>query len=100
MVLNVVKFHEEAARLRKDATRRSPEGAVADISSLVFRFRNLESKAKKELCEVILRLDLATQHARQLGKIICDPALKKHFDDELLMIEELLQLARDKTLKL
>jgi hypothetical protein len=100
MVLNVVDFHEKASRVRKDATRRSVEGAVADIPGLVARAKGLQSKARTELHDAILMLDLAAQHARQLGKIIRDPALKKRFDDELLTIEELLQLARDKTMEL
>jgi hypothetical protein len=99
VVLNVVNFHEKASRFRKDATRPSPEGAV-DIPSLVSRVESLRSKARTELHDAILMLDLAAQRARQLGDIISDPALKKHFDDELLIIEELLQLARDKTSQL
>jgi hypothetical protein len=105
MVLNVVNFHEKASRFRKHATRRSPERPVADIPSadipgLVSRAKGLQSKARTELHDAILMLDLAAQHARQLGKIIRDPALKKRFDDELLTIEELLQLAWDKTSQL
>jgi len=105
MVLNVVNFHEKASRFRKHATWRSPQGAVADIPGadipgLVARAKGLQSKARTELGDAILMLDLAAQHARQLGKIIRDPALKKRFDDELLTIEELLQLARDKTSQL
>jgi hypothetical protein len=100
MVLNVVNFHEKASRFRKGATRRSPEGAVPDIPTLVSRVQGLQSKARTELHDAILMLDLAVQHARQLGKIIRDPARKKRFDDELLTIEQLLQLARDKTMEL
>jgi hypothetical protein len=100
MVLNVVDFHEKASRFRKNAPRRSAEGAVADIPSLVARAKGLQLKARTELHDAILMLDLAAQHARQLGKIIRDPALKKRFDDELLTVEELLQLARDKTMEL
>jgi hypothetical protein len=99
-MLNVVKFEEEAARFRKAATRPSPQGAVADIPSLVSRFRHLESKAKRELSDAILLLDLAVWHARQLVKTLGDPALKKLSEDDLLIIEELLQLARDKVLQL
>ena len=94
-MLNVVKFEEEAARFRKGVTRRSPEGTVADIPSLVSRFKYLESKAKRELSDVILLLDLAVRHARKLIGILDDPALEKLCKGDLLIIEELLQLARD-----
>jgi hypothetical protein len=100
MVLNVVNFHEKASRFRKEATRRSPKGAAADIPSLISRVSGLRSKAKTELHDSILMLDLAVQQARQFGKIIRDPARKKRFEDELLTIEELLRLARDKTMEL
>ncbi|MGA9089221.1 MAG: hypothetical protein WB420_08960 [Bradyrhizobium sp.] len=99
-MLNVVKFEEQATRFRKGATRRSPERAVADISGMVSRFRELESKVKTELHGVIFLLDLAVQHARKLVKILNDPALEKLCKDDLLMIEELLQLARDMTRQL
>ena len=100
MVLNVVNFHENASRFRKDRTRRSAEGAVADIPSLILRVDGLRSKARMELHDAIVVLDLAVQQAHQLGKIVGDPALKQRIDDELLTIEELLQLARDKTSQL
>jgi hypothetical protein len=99
-VLNVVDFPQRASRYRWRATRRSPEDAVAGICGLVFRFRSLESKAKRELHDAILLLDLAAQHARQLVKAIGDPVLKRLLEGDLLMIEELLQLAREKTLRL
>jgi hypothetical protein len=97
-VLNVVDFPQRASRWR--ATRRSPEDAIADICGLVLRIRSLESKAKSELRDAILLLDLAAQHARQLVKAIGDPASKKLFEVDLRLIEELLQLARDKTSRL
>ena len=99
-MLNVIKFHESALRFRKDATRRSAKSAVADISILISRFAGLHSKARTELRDAIVLLGLAAQHARQVGQAILDPALKKHFDDELSRIDELLQLARDKTFRL
>ena len=99
-MLNVVDFPEKASRYRRRATRRSPEDAIADICGLVFRFKSLESKAKRELHDAILLLDLAAQQAHRLAKAIGDPALRKLFEDDLLIIEELLQLARDKTSRL
>ena len=99
-MLNVVDFPQRASRYRRRATRRSPEEGVADICGLVLRFKSLESKAKRELHDAILLLDLAAQHAHQLVKATNDPALRKLFEDDLLIIEELLQLAREKTLRL
>jgi hypothetical protein len=43
-------------------------------------------------------LDLAVRQTRRLIKAIRDPAMKKLLDDDLMIIEELLQLARHKTL--
>ncbi|MGZ5870924.1 MAG: hypothetical protein ACXWKP_02305 [Bradyrhizobium sp.] len=100
MVLNVVKFPKKAARFRWSATRPAPEAAVADISGLVSQIQSLQSKAKTDLRDAILLLDLAAQHARQLVKTISDPTLRKRLEDDLTIIEELLLLARDKTLHL
>jgi len=99
-VLNVVKFHEEASRLRGTTMKRGPEVAAADIPILIGRFSGLQSKAKTELRDAILLVDLAAQQARQLVRTINDPALKKLLEDDLLVIEELLQLARERTSRL
>ncbi len=100
MVLNVVNFPERTSCRRKSATRSPQERAVADISGLVSRFRGLESKAKRELREAIFLLDLTASRVHQLIKTIGDPALKKPFEDDLGLIEELLQIAREKTMRL
>jgi hypothetical protein len=99
VVINVVKFHEEASRLRRNTMRRGPDVA-ADIPGLMERFKGLQSKARTELRAAILLLDLAAQQAHQLVRTINDPALKKLLEDDHHIIEELLQLARGKTSRL
>jgi len=99
MVLKVVNLHEEASRHRRYAMKRGRQVAVAD-AGLMERFKGLQSKAKAELRDAILLLDLAAQQAHRLVRTIYDPALKKLIEDDLQIIEELLQLARDKTSRL
>lgn len=96
----VVNFRDKTAGRRESATRRAPQHDVADASDPGPRSRNLQSQAKVDLRGAALLLDLAVQQARQLGKSIRNPALRQQFDDGLEVIEELLRLARDKTLKL
>ena len=98
-MVNVVKFHEEASRRRRN-TNYGQELATAEISGLKDHFRNLQFKAKAELRDAILLLDLAAQQAHQLIRAINDPALKKLLKHDLSIIEELLQLARGKTSQL
>ncbi len=100
MVLNVVNFQEKASRLRESAARRSADDAIDVIPGLILRVDDLRQRARAELHDAIRMLDHAVQQAHQLGKIVGDPALKRRIDDELLTIEDLLQLARDKTVAL
>jgi len=94
-VRNVVEFHQEASRMRASAAGRAPEVAGADLPELVERFKGLHSKARTQLRDVILLLDLAVQQTRQLARTFDDPALKKLIEGELLVVENLLQAARE-----
>ncbi len=60
----------------------------------------LESKAKREIHVSILALDLAAQHARLMVLKMRDPAVKADFEAQIATIERLLEVARDKTMKL
>ena len=100
MVLNVVRFPRKTSRFRKKAMDASQERGLSDFPDLVSRFRGLESKAKRELHDAILLLDLAALHAQRLVRALGDSALKKTFEDDLKLIDELLRLAREKTLQL
>lgn len=101
MLFNVVNFHEEASRHRRYAMTRGRQVAAADLAGLMERFKGLQSKAKTELRDAILLLDLAAQQTHRLVRTISDPAaLKKLIGDDLQIIEELLRLAREKTSRL
>jgi len=100
MVLKVVNFHEEASRHRRYTMKRGRQVAAADLAGLMERFKGLQSKAKTDLRDAILLLDLAAQQAHRLVRAINDPALKKLIEGDLQIIEELLQLAREKTSRL
>lgn len=97
-MLTVVYFHEGETRLGNAQPPRSPEDAVADIHGVVCRFEGLQSREKTELRDATFLLDLAVRQTRRLIKTIRDPAMKKLLEDDLMIIEELLQLARHKTL--
>ncbi len=97
---NVVEFRQEASRIRTSAAGHRPEVAGADLPGLVERFDDLHWKARTQLRDVILLLDLAVQQTRQLAKVFDDPALKKLIEERLLVVENLLQVARDKMLQL
>jgi hypothetical protein len=97
-VLTVVYFHEGETRLGNAQPPRSPEDAVADIHGVVSSFEGLQSRVKTELRDATFLLDFAARQTRRLIKTIRDPAMKKLLEDDLMIIEELLQLARHKTL--
>ncbi len=99
-MINVVSFPERTSCRRKNATRSPQERAVPDISVLVSDFRGLELKAKRELHEAILLLDLTAVHVGRLVQTIADPVQKKLFEDDLRIIEQLLELARHKAMRL
>jgi hypothetical protein len=69
--------------------------AQADISDLTLRAAALQSNAKSGICQSILMLDIAVQHARVLAKQVRDPVAKQRFNAHVATIEELLQMARD-----
>jgi hypothetical protein len=98
-MLNVVSFRERAPRAR--GSRQRPLANVdADISELASSVSSQQSKAREAIHHAILVLDLATQHARQIAKRMCDPTARKIFDEQISIIEQLLQIARDMALKL
>jgi hypothetical protein len=98
MVPKVIDFNERVARSRMPAMRR-PEDSP-DMVNLVARFRHLQSRARTEIHDAILLLDLAVQHTHRLMLTIGDTAVRKALEDDLHVIEELLQLARNNTAQL
>lgn len=55
---------------------------------------------KEDLFRAVLLLDVAAQQADVLVKHITDPSRRKNFEAQIAAIQQLLQLARDLTLKL
>ena len=95
---NVVSFR--VARSRPSGSRPPPEALDADIAELASRVTNLQSKAREEIFQSILMLDLAAQQARQIARQICDPVVKQDFSAAITTIELLLQVARNMALRL
>jgi hypothetical protein len=93
-------FRDKASR---SGGLRQPHPALnvdADISELTLYIGNLQSKANGEIHNAILTLGLTAQHAREIGNRMCDPTAKKNFEEHILLIEQLLELARDVAIKL
>jgi hypothetical protein len=99
-MLNVIRFREKASHPDGSRRRHPPANVDADISALALRIGNLQSKANGEIHSAILMLGLAAQHAREIANRMCDPTAKKNFEEHILLIEQLLELARDVAIKL
>jgi hypothetical protein len=97
---NVIDFREKAPRIRGSRLQRQPANLDADISELVCRIVSLQSKAKGEIDNAVMMLDLAAQHARQIAGHVCDPKVKSDFDEHVAIIDQLLRTARKMALKL
>jgi hypothetical protein len=74
--------------------RRQPEQAGVDSCELASYIAGLQSKAMGEIRNTSLVLHLAAQQAREISRIIRDPASPNDFDRHLSSIEQLLQLVR------
>ena len=90
---NVVSFR--VAQPRASRLRPPPESLDAGIAEMISRVTHLRSKAKDEIFQSILMLDIAAQHAREIARQIGDPAAKENLNAKIATIEQLLQLARD-----
>jgi hypothetical protein len=98
-MLNVVEFRKREPH-RGSMPQHLPADAVADVSELASRIVDMQSKAKGDICNAIVMLDVSAKHSRQLAKKVSDPTMKKTFELHISMIEELLQLAQELALKL
>jgi hypothetical protein len=97
-MLNVLEFRERAPRSGEDECR--PANADAAIADLASRITSLNARARGEIDDAVLMLDLAAQHARQIERRLCDSSARKDFDEHIATIERLLQIAREMALKL
>lgn len=99
-MLNVIDFREKTPRSCESRLQRQPANIDADISELASRITSLQSKAKGEIDNAVMMLDLAAQHARQIAKRVCDPKVKSEFDEHIATIDQLLEIARTMALDL
>jgi len=72
----------------------------ADQVQLRSRIIDAQSKAREQIFRSILLLDIAAQHARQIAKRTDNQAVKKSLCDQVSLVEQLLQIAREMALKL
>jgi hypothetical protein len=96
-MLNVVKFRQKAGAA--NGVLRVPADIDRDIAEPACAASPL-ANAADEIRSAILMLDLASQQARQIARRMRDPSVRKDFDERLSIIEQLLQIAREKALKL
>ena len=99
-MLNVIDFRKKAPRFGESRLPPQPVNVDADISELACRIVSLQSKAKGEIDNAVVMLDLAAQHARQIAERVCDPKVKHDFDEHIATIDQLLQVARKMALNL
>ena len=99
-MLNVIEFPKRVPRPAESGAPRPAANAEVDSSRLASHFTGLQSKARGEIGDAILMLDLAAQHARQIAKRACDPRIRKDFDEHIAIIERLLRIARGMAMKL
>lgn len=64
------------------------------------RYANQQLNVKEEIFRSILLLDLGAQHARLLMEQISDQSRRRIFEAQIATIEQLLQIVRQKALKL
>jgi hypothetical protein len=97
-MLNVIAFRKSGSR--GPGQQQSPANVEAGIAELASCVTGLQSKARGDIGNAILMLDLAAQHAREIAMRVPDPAAKKDFDEHVSIIERLIELAREMAVKL
>ena len=96
---NVVSLRAERSA-RVSAGLPPPDLAEADRAQLRSRIVDAQSRAREQIFRSILLLDIAAQHARQIAKRANNKAVKKSLCDQVSLVEQLLQIAREMALKL
>jgi hypothetical protein len=99
-MLNVIEIRERAPRSDGSRLRCEPTSAGADIAELARRITSLHSRARGEIDDAVLMLDLAAQHARLIAKQVGEFSARNDFDDHIATIDRLLRIARQMALKL
>jgi hypothetical protein len=99
-MLNVVNLRERAQRAPRAPEPQLSTGVDLNLSELASRITRLQLKAREDILNAILMLDLAAQHARQIASRMSDPEARKNFEEYLSTIEQLLEIARSMALRL
>jgi len=90
---NVIDFHSKLRRARAPAPRSAATDPALEGRSPV---RGVRSCVKADVYKSIMLLDLAAQHAREIGTRIADPGLRQAFEVHVDAIEEAIQIARER----
>jgi hypothetical protein len=93
---NVVRLRDKVSPERSSALMTN--GAC--IAELASRAMRLQSCAKVEIHRVIVLLDLAAQHVRELTAKIDDPDIRGMLDRHVTSVEHTLHVARERVLEL
>jgi hypothetical protein len=99
-MLNIIEFRKSAPGSHGARRQRPPADVEAGIAELASCVAGLQVKARGEIGNAILMLDLAAQHAREIAVRIPDPSVKRAFDEHVAIIERLIELAREMTFRL
>lgn len=99
-MLNVLEFRKRKPCFPESTAQPLAANGDVDIAALASRIVGLQSKARGEIDNAVLMLDLAAQHAREITSRLADPTARKKFDEHVAMIERLLQHAREMAFKL
>lgn len=76
-MLNVLEFRKRESRCSESTAQPPAANTNTDIAALASRIVGLQSKAKGEIGNAVLMLDLAAQHAREVAARLPDPTARK-----------------------
>ncbi len=100
---NVIEFPPVSRRSCQDVPRAGSADHVeaGDVDrQLLDRVVELQKMAKGELRRVILLLDLAVWHGREILARTADPNSRRTIEGQLVVIEQALQVVREKVINL
>lgn len=100
---NVIEFRPVSHRSCQDVPRAGSADHVGagDVDrQLLDRVIELQKMATGELRRVILLLDLAVWHGREIVARIADPNSRSTIEGQLALIEQALQVVREKVINL
>jgi hypothetical protein len=95
---NVLSFKKPIAMMQSGnrPTWREAIAALELMPTHVSEIRNAQTQLKEDIRVTVLMLDLAVTRARRLAEETDDARAKRDLDDHLAVIEDLLEIARQK----